>query len=40
MFQELPQTAITVKVGLKKTQAKYHIEGVAKVRTLLKEFIK
>ena len=39
MFQELPQSAITVKVGLKKTQARYHVEGVSKVRGLLKEFI-
>ena len=38
MFQDLPQTAITVKVGLKKTQARYHVEGVPKVRELLKKF--
>ena len=38
MFQELPKAAVTVKVGLKKTQARYHIEGVTKVREFLKEF--
>ncbi|NKI32698.1 bifunctional alpha,alpha-trehalose-phosphate synthase (UDP-forming)/trehalose-phosphatase [Croceivirga thetidis] len=38
MFQELPDSAITVKVGLKKTSAKYHIEGTKKVRELLKNF--
>ncbi|MEN1783831.1 MAG: bifunctional alpha,alpha-trehalose-phosphate synthase (UDP-forming)/trehalose-phosphatase [Bacteroidota bacterium] len=38
MFQELPKTAVTVKVGLQKTQAKYHVEGVTKVRELLQEF--
>lgn len=39
MFQELPDTAITVKVGLKKTQAKYHVENTKRVRELLKRFI-
>ncbi len=38
MFQELPHSAITVKVGLKKTQAKYHVESTKKVRDLLKRF--
>lgn len=38
MFQELPDSAITVKVGLKKTSAKYHVEGTGKVRDLLKSF--
>ena len=38
MFQELPDSAITVKVGLKKTQAKYHVESTKKVRELLKRF--
>ncbi len=38
MFQELPSSAVTVKVGLKKTQAKYHVEGVSRVRELLKSF--
>lgn len=40
MFQELPESAITVKVGLKKTSAKYFVEGTKRVRELLKEFIK
>ena len=40
MFQELPDSAITVKVGLKKTQAKYHVENTARVRLLLKRFTK
>ncbi|MDC6384795.1 bifunctional alpha,alpha-trehalose-phosphate synthase (UDP-forming)/trehalose-phosphatase [Flagellimonas taeanensis] len=39
MFQELPDSAITVKVGLKKTQAKYHVESTNKVRELLKRFV-
>nr|WP_298925242.1 bifunctional alpha,alpha-trehalose-phosphate synthase (UDP-forming)/trehalose-phosphatase [uncultured Allomuricauda sp.] len=39
MFQELPDTAVTVKVGLKKTQAKYHVENTKRVRELLKRFI-
>ena len=39
MFQELPNSAFTVKVGLKKTQAKYHVEGVKRVRELLKTFV-
>lgn len=39
MFQELPKEAVTVKVGLKKTQAKYFVEGTKRVRELLKKFI-
>lgn len=39
MFQELPDSAITVKVGLKKTHAKYHVESTKKVRELLKRFV-
>lgn len=35
MFQELPETAVTVKVGLKKTQAKYFVENTKRVRELL-----
>lgn len=37
MFQELPDSAVTVKVGLKKTQARYHVENTKRVRTLLKK---
>ncbi len=40
MFQELPDSAVTVKVGLKKTQAKYYVENTKRVRELLKRFIK
>ena len=39
MFQELPDTTVTVKVGLQKTQAKYHVEGTKKVRELLGHFL-
>lgn len=39
MFQELPKESVTVKVGLKKTQAKYFVEGTKRVRELLKKFI-
>ncbi len=39
MFQELPETTVTVKVGLQKTQAKYHVEGTKKVRELLAQFL-
>ncbi len=40
MFQELPDSAVTVKVGLQKTQAKYHVENTSRVRQLLKRFTK
>ncbi|WP_372775572.1 bifunctional alpha,alpha-trehalose-phosphate synthase (UDP-forming)/trehalose-phosphatase [Mangrovibacterium sp.] len=36
MFRELPETAITVKVGLKNTAATYKVESVNSVRLLLK----
>tara|TARA_R110000868_G_scaffold121034_3_gene321128 strand:+ start:21359 stop:23566 length:2208 start_codon:yes stop_codon:yes gene_type:complete len=39
MFQELPESSITVKVGHQKTQAKYYVDGIKNVRTLLKRFI-
>ncbi len=38
MFQELPESTITVKVGLQKTQAKYHVESTKRVRELLNQF--
>jgi len=38
MFQELPDEAHTVKVGYKKTSAKYYIKGTEKVRDLLSKF--
>lgn len=39
MFQELPESAVTVKVGLQKTQAKYYVDGTKDVRKLLKRFV-
>lgn len=39
MFQELPEEAHTVKVGYKKTSAKYYIQGTEKVRDLLSNFV-
>ena len=39
MFQELPESTVTVKVGRQKTAAKYFIEDTAKVRELLKKFV-
>ena len=40
MFQELPETAVTVKVGRQKTQAKYYVDSIKNVRALLKRFTK
>ncbi len=39
MFQELPDSAITVKVGRQKTQAKYFVENTSQVRELLHSFL-
>ncbi len=36
MFRELPNNAITIKVGLRNTAATYKVESVAAVRSLLK----
>ncbi|NNJ88726.1 MAG: bifunctional alpha,alpha-trehalose-phosphate synthase (UDP-forming)/trehalose-phosphatase [Eudoraea sp.] len=38
MFQELPETAVTVKVGRQKTQAKYYLDSIKNVRDLLNRF--
>src|SRR5690606_21677890 len=38
LFKELPDSAITVKVGLKKTSATYFIHETRRVRELLKKF--
>lgn len=38
MFKELPETSYTVKVGIKKTSARYYVEGTSKVRDLLNNF--
>lgn len=39
MFQELPESAITVKVGRQKTQATYYVDSIKNVRGLLEHFI-
>ena len=39
MFQELPESTVTVKVGRQKTSAKYYVENIKKVRELLKSFV-
>ncbi len=38
MFEELPETSTTVKVGFQKTQAKYYVENTQRVRELLQQF--
>lgn len=38
MFQELPESTVTVKVGRQKTQARYFIDNIKYVRNLLKRF--
>ena len=38
MFQELPEDAVTVKVGRMKTQAKYYLDGIGAARELLSRF--
>lgn len=40
MFQELPESTVTVKVGRQKTAAKYFVENTQKVRELLRSFVK
>ena len=39
MFQELPEEAVTIKVGMQNTQAKYYVESVSRVRSILEKFI-
>lgn len=39
MFQELPKSAITVKVGRHRTQAMYYVKNIGHVRELLHTFI-
>ncbi len=39
MFKELPTEAITIKVGMQNTQAKYYIESVNAVRGVIKQFL-
>ena len=38
MFQELPDNAVTVKVGRQKTQAKFYLDSIKNVRDLLSRF--
>ncbi|MDP5045357.1 MAG: trehalose-phosphatase, partial [Leeuwenhoekiella sp.] len=38
MFQDLPNEAYTIKVGLQKTAAKYYVDDTDRVRDLLKKF--
>ena len=38
MFMELPESAVTVKVGRQKTRATYFIDDIGKVRGLLQKF--
>ena len=38
MFQELPEETYSVKVGNKKTVAKYYVDGTKQVKELLKDF--
>ncbi|WP_026808863.1 bifunctional alpha,alpha-trehalose-phosphate synthase (UDP-forming)/trehalose-phosphatase [Arenibacter latericius] len=38
MFEELPNSAHTVKVGRQKTQAKYYVNSISNVRQLLNKF--
>ena len=38
MFQELPEEAITVKVGRMKTNARYFVDGIGPARELLSRF--
>ncbi|MBT8281392.1 MAG: bifunctional alpha,alpha-trehalose-phosphate synthase (UDP-forming)/trehalose-phosphatase [Muriicola sp.] len=40
MFQELPENAVTVKVGRQKTQAKFYLDSIKNVRDLLSRFTK
>lgn len=39
MFEELPDSAYTIKVGRKKTKARFFIKGTDEVRNLLHKFI-
>lgn len=39
LFKELPESAVTVKVGLKKTAATYFVNETSRVRSLLNKFI-
>jgi len=38
MFEDLPENIITVKVGIKKTSARYYVDNTSKVHSLLQKF--
>lgn len=38
MFQELPESTVTIKVGRQKTQARFFVDNIKLVRALLKRF--
>lgn len=38
MFEDLPENSITVKVGIKKTSARYYVDNTSKVHSLLQKF--
>lgn len=40
MFQELPESTVTVKVGRQQTSARFYVENTLKVRDLLQKFAK
>ena len=39
MFEELPENSYTIKVGFKKTKAKYYVKDTEYVRDLLSKFV-
>ncbi len=39
LFNELPESSVTVKVGMKKTAARYYLKDIDKVRGLLSGFV-
>jgi trehalose 6-phosphate synthase/phosphatase len=39
MFNDLPETAVTVKVGLANTAARYYVDDTDQVRDLLQAFL-
>jgi len=39
MFQELPESTVTVKVGRQKTHARYFVDGTKSVRDILARFV-
>jgi len=39
LFEDLPESAVTIKVSIVKTSAKYNVESISEVRDLLKKMI-